>query len=35
LNIEGEQISLLLLDCIEHRQTDAAYFAGLVASIKE
>jgi hypothetical protein len=35
LDIEADQVSLLLRDCILKRSDDGAYFAGLVTSLKE
>lgn len=33
LNIEAEQISQLLTDCLQNKSTDIAYFANLVGGL--
>ena len=35
VNIEAEQISQLLMDCLKNRHTDVQYFANLVGSLQE
>ena len=35
LNIEAEQISQLLTDCLKNRSSDIAYFANLIGGLQE
>ena len=35
INVEAEQISQLLTDCLKNRSTDIAYFANLVGGLQE